>query len=380
MRDAADVVVAGGGIVGAAVAYFLMRRGARSVALIDPGLGAGATAQSGGIVRLHHSSPAQMRLAWKSRSVYANWADEVGGTCGFRRTGFAMIVGPQYVAPLRRNAALLRSLGCAVELLGPAEFAQLQPCCDPAGIGAVAFEPDSGYADPLAARDGFVRRAVEQGLVLVEGAVTRLVRRGETVVGVSGTFGTIAAGDVVLAASVAVPGLLEPLGVVLPVVTRAIHAYHLRWAPAERPLVTTLDDTIGTYYKPTAEGAFMLGAGTRERDVRDEPAAVQRDHERAFTGPAQRRIPALRGAEVVRRAVAAECYTPDKLGIVGRVTAGLYLAFGFSGGGFKTAPAVGMGVATELLSSWTCADLAALRPARFGAGEAVRPAQAYAHG
>lgn len=380
IRSGAEIVVVGGGIVGASIAYFSARHGAK-VTLVDADPSASATARSGGIIRMHHTNVAQARLAWKSWSVYAGWAAEIGGDCGFRRTGFALVVGPEHVGSLRRNAEMLRALGVPVWTISPREFAKLQPYCDAEGIGEVAFEPESGYAHPGRARDGFLARAAERGATIVDGTVTALVRRGDKVLGVSGTFGVLAADEVVLAANSSVPALLEPFGVAIPVVRRYVHAYHLRWEwPGDVPVFTTMDDTIGTYYKPVA-GGLMLGAGTRAEDVRAESEREQRQHKLAFVRSAERRIPSLRAAEVVETAVAAEYYTPDKHGVVGRIAPleNVYAAFAFSGGGFKIAPAIGMAVAEELLSSTASRDLAPFRSTRFETGDLVRATHPYAH-
>ena len=128
MRKGTEVAVIGGGVIGAAIGYQLARSGRQTV-LIEPEPRleiAGATGASAGLVRLSHTSVPAMRLAVEGRKTFRQWPDVVGGDCGFRATGFALLVGPEQVSHLRMNTELLRSMGAQALVLAPQDFDLIQ--------------------------------------------------------------------------------------------------------------------------------------------------------------------------------------------------------------------------------------------------------------
>jgi choline dehydrogenase-like flavoprotein len=107
-----DILVVGGGVIGAAIAYHLACADAGEVVLCEraPLPARGATSRSAGLIRMHHTSMDVVPLALASSRTYAHWRDTVGGDCGFRRTGFALVVGPEHAgdAALRVLCVSLR--------------------------------------------------------------------------------------------------------------------------------------------------------------------------------------------------------------------------------------------------------------------------------
>ena len=103
----ADVVIIGGGVNGASVAFNLARLGVRRVVLLERRhLGAGASGKSGSLVRMHYTNEAESRLAWESLKVFRNFDAMVGGDCGFEAPGFVQIVDPAHADALRANVAM----------------------------------------------------------------------------------------------------------------------------------------------------------------------------------------------------------------------------------------------------------------------------------
>lgn len=383
MPRSTDVLIVGGGIIGASIAYHLTYAGIGRVTLCEQDRfpGAGATAKSGGLIRMHHTNPWQARLAWQSYPVYAEWADVIGGDCGFRSIGFVMVVGPEHRRALELNVQALREIGIPTRTLQPEELAELQPHYRTEGVGAAAYEPFSGYANPALATLAFVQRARDRGLVTLEGArVTSILHRDKRVTGVETSLGAISAGTVVLASSWATR-LAEELGVTLPVRPKQVCICFLSWAPSlKTPLCVCMDDTLGTYFRPEPGRSLLVGAGAKDCDMAVAPPVSEQDvHDvKARLGA---RLPLARDAAAVGARSAFDGYTPDKHPILGPVDGvrGLYLAVGFSGAGFKVAPAVGRAVATEIASGAEASELARFRLQRFETGDLIRPEHAYAH-
>src|SRR5215510_7627416 len=89
----ADVVIVGGGVVGASTAFQLAALGARNVVLLERRqLAAGASGKSGALVRMHYTNEAESRLAFESLKIFRDFRNVVGGDCGFEPIGFLQIV------------------------------------------------------------------------------------------------------------------------------------------------------------------------------------------------------------------------------------------------------------------------------------------------
>jgi sarcosine oxidase, subunit beta len=351
----ADIVVVGGGVIGASVAYHLGAAGGRRVVLYEqaPPPGTGATAYSGGLVRVHHGGRMEMAvLAAASHPTYAHWDRIVGGDCGFRRTGFIHLVAPAGAGELGAAVAGLRGLGVEAHLMTPEGLGRLQPEWCLEGVAAGLYEPGGGYAEPRLAAAGFLRRACELGVEVCDGvAVTRICGDPGRVSGVDTEVGRTEAGTVVLAAGGWSRALALRLGLDLPLACRQIAVTLVR-APADTRSCVCIDEPLGTYFRPARQGV-LFGVDTGNPRVAPEarvpgPGAGRL---RAARGRLARRLPGLADAPFAGLRSGFDAFTPDERPLIGPVAGldGLYLATGFSGGGFKTAPAVGQAVAHELV-------------------------------
>ena len=150
MAETADVVVIGGGSTGTSIAWQLAKMGAGRVILLERrGLAAQATGITAGIVRTHYTHETLARMALRARQVFENFDDEVGGAAGFRQTGFLALLGPDDVETVAANVAMHRELGINTYILSSDEIREVEPRLALFGIGAAAWEPESGYADPV---------------------------------------------------------------------------------------------------------------------------------------------------------------------------------------------------------------------------------------
>src|SRR5512139_823292 len=111
MSHTADVIIIGGGVQGASLAFHLARRGVKATVLEKQFVGAGATGRSSGLVRMHYDTEVEARLAWASFQYFRNWKELVGGECGFTRTGFIQIVSPELQEMLKANVAMHQRIG-----------------------------------------------------------------------------------------------------------------------------------------------------------------------------------------------------------------------------------------------------------------------------
>src|SRR2546428_1219102 len=145
----ADVVVVGGGANGTSTAFHLTRLGVQNVLLLERRwLGAGATAKSGALARMHYTNEHESRLAFESLKVFQNFDAEVGGDCGFEPVGFVQLVGRGYEDHLRRNVAMQQRIGIKTELVSPEDLPRLLPGASTDDIGGAARGAEAGFFPP----------------------------------------------------------------------------------------------------------------------------------------------------------------------------------------------------------------------------------------
>jgi sarcosine oxidase subunit beta len=386
----AQVVVVGGGSTGASIAYHLARRGVVGVVLLEQGfLASGATGRSSAIVRQHYAYPVTARMAKLALDVFQRFDEVIGGACGFTRTGYLALVGPDDCAALAGNVAMQAAVGVRTRIVGPAEIRELVPQMAVDDLAAAAHEPDAGYADPAGTTAALARRARELGARMVEGTcVRRIVVAGGAVIGVETSGGSVATRTVVVAAGGWTPRLLAPLGVEVPI-TNTLHQIGVFERPADfgPPHPVCGDFVNQVYFRPEQGGLTLVGSTKHTHDEVVDPdsylAAAEPGWLREFAERSVQRFPRLEAAR--SRGGWAGFYdtTPDFQFILDQApgVAGLFVAAGFSGHGFKHSPILGDLVADLVLGtapSDPLIDLSFFALSRFAAGRPHRPRHGYA--
>ena len=163
MTDTADVIIIGAGVHGTSLAFHLAERGTSVIVLERAWIGAGATGRSSGLVRMHYDLLAETKLAWASFPYFTDWAQRVGGECGFTNTGFLWLEHGEGEARVRANVDSHRALGIDTTLVQADDIARLAPAMALDGDEVAAYEPASGYADPSVSATGFMRRREGHG-------------------------------------------------------------------------------------------------------------------------------------------------------------------------------------------------------------------------
>ncbi|MCH8818307.1 MAG: FAD-binding oxidoreductase [Chloroflexi bacterium] len=387
MAETADVVVIGGGCIGTSIAWQLAGRGAGRVVLLEKsGIAAGATGWSSAIVRMHYVHEPLIRMALFGRRMFENFADEVGGDCGFRRVGFLVLV-PQHEVPVaRRVVGAQKGLGIDATMLSPEEISEIEPRLSLEGVAAGTWEPDSGHADGTGTASAFAQAARQAGADLrigVEVTSVQAVDGGS--IRVATAAGDIEAGSVVLAAGYRTSALLKRLGVELPIKpVRHSIAVVERSAAFGAPHPVVSDRVQRGYYRPEGSGLALLGdhdplEGEIDHDIETDkpppPDAIAR-----LTGRFAARFPSEADATYRRGYTGVYDTTPDFQPALGAVKAvpGLYVAAGFSGHGFKLSPAVGRMLSDVVLDGDTqVADISMFRVERFAEGKLVAAPEGY---
>lgn len=408
MSETADVVIIGGGVMGASIAFHLAQRRAGKVVLLERGgLATGTSGRSGAICRQHYSNPFTVRMARKSLRVFEQFDEVVGGDAGFQRTGMLMIVGPDAVEGLRHNVQMQQAEGVPTRLIAPDEIPSVAPGFVGAGAALACFEEDAGVADPTATVQAFGRRARELGADVREGVtvthiladggkvqgistaegVTQIVTERGRVRGVSTTEGEIESPKVVCAANVWSVDLAWEVGVDLPIKPVRTPMAALRRPEdfgGRRALhPVCLDAVNDIYFRPDLNGWTYIGPMHEDTtaDVNpDNYEPINAAEAQWFYARARQRVPAL--ARAVQRGGWAGIYDmclPDSHYILDEApqVSGLYLAVGFSGHGFKMSPEIGRMMAALVAEGERDPDLHYFRYARFAEGDLIRPTYDY---
>ena len=377
MSETADVIVVGAGVQGASLAFHLARRGAQVLVVERESVAAGATGRSSGFVRMHYDLESDVRLAWASLPYFQSWQDRVGaGDCGFVRTGFMQVMPDALADRVRANVEMQQGIGVNTRIADPAEIARLLPGAVTDDIGVAAYEPESGYADPSGTAAGFLAAARMHGARLIQGCrVNAVAVDGDAVVGVETDRGRFDAPAVVAVAGAWAADLAHTVGVVVPVEPWR-HDTAFFGLPAGRspdfPIV--IDEVNQVYFRPEGSDMMLVGleAGNVVGGSPDRPLTVPRQASvEDMVTRVCARIPWM-AEGTFRTAHGGQdgITTADQRPILGRAGPdGFYLACGFSGTGFKTAPAVGACLAELILDGRAATvDISGYSLERFAAG------------
>ncbi len=387
MYATADVIVVGAGVQGASLAFHLARRGVSVVVLDRATVGAAATGRSSGFVRMHYDLESESRLALASFPYFTEWADRVGhGDPGFVRTGFLHLVPDALATNLRANVAMQQGIGVRTTAVDRDTAARLVPGAVMDDVAVAAYEPDSGYADPAGTATGFMAAARASGAQLFQGCrVNAVAVSGEAVVGVETDQGRVDAPVVVDAAGAWASGLAATVGVDIPVEAwRHDTAYFGLPEGRATDFPIVIDEINEAYFRPEGRDLMLVGleAGNELGGSPDRPFEPMRQAiVEAMVARVCARVPWMTGGTLRTSHGGQDGMTPDQRPILGRAGPdGFYLACGFSGTGFKTAPAIGACLTELILDGHaTTVDITAYALDRFAQGRLLVGEYPYGH-
>jgi sarcosine oxidase subunit beta len=378
----ADVVVVGGGAVGASAAYHLAAAGAGSVLLLEraEALGTGSTGRCAGGFRHQFSSRVNVLLSIESIRLITSFTNDHGLPLDVDQDGYLFLVRSEASwAEFLAGIELQRSLGVDVRVLTAAEAEELSPGISEEGVIGATYCPQDGIADPSGLTLGYGTAARRAGAVIDVGTdVSSIDVEGGRAVGVTTKEGRIAAGAVIDAAGPWAAELARTAGVRIPL--EPIPRHVLVTAPfPQAPLRRTLViDADSTFYFHREGAGVLMGMGARDERPSFDLTPDERFIAEDLLPTAVRVFPALEGAGISHGWVGLYEMTPDRHPIIGPAPGvdGLYLACGFSGHGFQHAPIVGRLLA-ELIVEGKAAtvDISSLGLERFDTDRLVREAR-----
>jgi sarcosine oxidase, subunit beta len=374
--ESADVVIAGGGIMGCALAYQLAKRNVDVLLLERETLGSQSTGKCAGGVRQQFSMEANVRLQRLSVKLLEGFEEEIGHPADFRQIGYLFVLTlPQQVEDFRHNMEMWHRVGLTeARWVDAAEASRMVPVLNVEDVLGCTFCPSDGIASPADVTSGYATAARRLGARLKEGvAVTGVDVASGKVRGVRTSAGDIATRLVFNCAGAWAPSIGRMAGLEIPILPYRRHIAVTGTFPAvPRTNPMTVDFQTSLYFHPEGDGV-LIGMSDRE-----EPPGFSTDTSWEFLekmfAQAARRAPALAGAGVKTAWAGLYEVTPDHQAILGPMgeLEGFWCAAGFSGHGFMQAPAAALLLTQQLLDHASEIDLSSFAFERFARGALVK--------
>jgi glycine/D-amino acid oxidase-like deaminating enzyme len=375
MTDVADVVIAGGAVMGSAAAYYLRKLGfSGSVRVLekDPTYAQCCTTRSAGGIRQQFSTEENIHLSRVGLKLIRSLKDEFGpdADVAFREQGYLILATAEGEPVLRANAELQRRLGASTVVLDRDGLQRRFPWVSTDGLAAGSFgERDEGWIDPWSLMNLFRKAAQTMGVVWQTGEITGIEVPGRKVSAVRlADGGRIACGALVNAAGPEAGAFAALAGITLPIEPRKRYVFVIdcRDAPDALHAGPLTVDPTGIYFRP--EGRQFICGLSPEEDEEPQVRDFEVDHawfeERVWPGLALR-VPAFEAVKVVNAWSCHYDYNAlDQNAVIGAhpEIGNFYFCNGFSGHGLQQAPGAGNAIAELIVHGrYVTLDLA-----RFG--------------
>ncbi len=354
LPQTADVVVIGGGVMGASIAYHLVQRGVKKVVLLEkePFFGAMSTGQCAGGIRHQFSSAINIELSKVSLAQLDRFAEEMDQKIDLRWVGYLFLLTDQEdVTMFRENERLQHQLGIDTQWLSPEDIRRLVPQVNSDGVLAGTFYDKDGLADPSSVVAGYIKNARRLGAKLFNGVeVTSIDLKGGAVSRIHTNKGDIATPAVVDACGAWAPQTAAMVGIDLPIVPirrQIVVTTPLPELDPRFPFVLFFREAL--YFHP--EGRGLLTGKSNPNETPGYKLNVDQEWEMIHMEEAMYRLPLLEKAGLLSHWAGLYEVTPDAQAIVGAVpnVPGFYVAAGFSGHGFMHGPVIGLLMAEEIL-------------------------------
>lgn len=396
MKKRAEIVIIGGGVVGASVAFHLAERGVRDVLILErePEQGRGSTGAATGGVRAQFETDINIRMSMYSIDFLKNWDHD----CEYDPKGYLFFAttDEQYDY-LRRNVEKQRSLGVKdVSVVDPGEIARIVPGMNCEDIVGGTFGKHDGFVNPLAIMRGFTEGALRVGAAVEFGVeVLGLNVESGLLKSVETSNGTVECEAAVVCTGARAAEIAGTARIDLPVSPqRRQIAWSRTLKPLPEDLPMVIDIGTGFHFRPARDfRTQVVGADKNPVAIATGPdlgrevlfaypdpgetTSIRTDFEETFIAKvyerAKLRADFLFESEVVRERCRAGLYenSPDHHAILGGCdVGGLYFANGFSGHGVMHAPATGRALAEIILDGRASfLDVSCLSLDRFAKGE-----------
>jgi sarcosine oxidase, subunit beta len=373
----ADIVIIGGGVMGASAAYHLAKCGVKNIVLLEREefFGAGATGRCAGGVRYQFSTSINIKLSLESLPMLERFKEEIGQEVNYRQCGYLLIATNETDASaFKENVKLQKSLGVQTQFLGGDEVRARLPLMKFDDAVAGTFHQKDGLVDPNSVVTGYIGAAQKLGVKAISGAeVTGIRLRGDQVEAVETTQGVIET-RMILNAAGPWSGLIGQMaGVHIPIapIRRQMFTTNpLKEIPEDYPFVIDFGQSL--YFHRDGEGLLVGMSNPNEKPGFDQN--VDEEFEFANLEAAIGRMPLLERASRASHWAGLYEVTPDAHPIFGGCNIkGFAMCTGFSGHGFMHGPVAGKLMSEYIVDEkFSTVDVSMLDLARFEEGRLIK--------
>lgn len=371
--ERSDVLIIGGGLMGATTAFFLRHQHKLSVTLLERGqIGRQASGVNFGNVRRQGRDLAQMPLANRARAVWGRVRDLLGEDVEFRPYGHLRVCYTEtQAAILEQHVRDVGPLGLELQMFSPQALRQRWGIFS-SEVVAGSLSPLDGHANPRLAGPAFGRAARRAGAAIHEHTeVSHVERDGADFVAHTIDGRRFRAGQLLVTSGAWSGHFAAAFGEPVPLDARGPQmgvTEPLPYAIGPSIGVSTPVEVEGLYFRQIARGNIVFGGGLKGSAFTElQRAYVRPDNVLRQMRELRRFVPAFAQVQLLRVWSGIEGYTADWAPVMGpsaRV-AGLHYAFGFNGEGFAISPGVGEVMAELLATGQTSTPIEAFSIARF---------------
>jgi len=366
----ADIVIIGGGVMGASAAYHLAKCGIKNIVLLEKEefFGTGATGRCAGGVRYQFSTEINVKLSIESLPMLECFKEEIGQNVDYRQCGYLLVATNEKDADaFRYNVELQNRLGVQTQLLSGDEVRARLPLMKFEDAIAGTFNPKDGLVDPNSVVAGYVSAAQKMGVkALTRAEVTGVRVGGGQVEAVETTQGVIQTRMILNAAGPWAGQIGQMAGVEIPIVPirrQMFTTNALKEIPEDFPFV--IDFGRSLYFHREGEGLLIGMSNQKEKPGFDQN--IDEEFEMENFEAALERMPLLERASRASHWAGLYEVTPDAHPIFGESNVkGFAICAGFSGHGFMHGPIAGKLMTEYILDGkFSTVDVSMLDLARF---------------
>ena len=380
LPDRVDVVIVGGGVMGASAAFHLAEVGVSVLLCEKNELASGSTSKAAGGVRANFSDEFNVALGARSLDLFSNFINRPGYEIDLHRPGYLFaLTQPEDVALFERSTNIHHQFGVESRMISPSEAKKISPLLHTDDLLAASFTPNDGHCTPEAVVLGYAGAAKKLGATVLTGVeVTGINHRDGEITSVTTSAGSVATNTVINCAGAWSPQIASQVGLDLPVtpfkrelvITDALDE-SFSDLPASMPM--TIDYATSLYWHREGRGILMgfsdktIEAGF---DLKKDPHFLEK-----LGTLAMDRAPRLMETGIGKGWTGLYEVTPDHNAILGeyKKVSRFFYATGFSGHGFLQGPAIGEILRDLYLNKKPFVDISQLSADRFASDATLRP-------